>query len=83
VHEPVQPHVAPDARERAVIAILLSKIDEAVAFAEAVQGADITYADYGLIEDHLASLDVAQIGIGRPAPKSGVLSSLYNGERAP
>ena len=61
---PVPLQVAPDARERAIIAILLTKLDEAVAFAEAVQGAAITYADYGLIEDHLASLDVAQLKIG-------------------
>jgi hypothetical protein len=58
-------YVAPDAPSQALIAILLTKLQEAVDFAEAVQGAAITYADYGLIEDHLASLDVAQFKIGR------------------
>lgn len=61
---PAPLHMAPDARERAVIAVLLTKIDEAIAFAQAVQSGDIAFMDVDKIEDHLASLDVAQLNIG-------------------
>jgi hypothetical protein len=61
-----QLYVAPDAPSQALIAVLLTKLQEAVTFAEAVRSADVTFVDTDMIEEHLASLDVAQFKIRGP-----------------
>jgi hypothetical protein len=61
-----QLYVAPDAPSQALIAVLLTKLQEATAFAEAVRNADITFVDTDMIADHLASLDVAQFKLWGP-----------------